>query len=202
MLRVGLTGGIGCGKSVVATHFAALDIHIIDTDVIAHRLTGTGGEALPAIRASFGEAVLQTDGTLHRADMRHRIFSNALERKKLEAILHPLILQSVRQQLSAFAHAPYVLIVIPLLLYTDHYQNLIDRVLVVDCSETQQIARVKERSALSTTEIKAIMAVQPSRSALLAGADDVLINIGNLAFLQQQIAPLHHKYLELSRKQL
>ena len=202
MLRVGLTGGIGCGKSVVATYFAALDVPIIDTDVIAHRLTGAGGEALPAIRASFGETVLQVDGALNRADMRHRIFSNALERKKLEAIVHPLILQDVRQQLQTCAHAPYVLIVIPLLLNTDHYQNLIDRVLVVDCSEAQQIARVKERSALSTTEIEAIMAAQPDRSALLAGADDVLINTGDLAFLQQQIAPLHHKYLELSRKQL
>jgi dephospho-CoA kinase len=202
MLRVGLTGGIGCGKSVVATYFAALDIPIIDTDVIAHRLTGTGGEALPAIQACFGDAVLQVDGTLSRANMRHRIFSNVLERKKLEAIVHPLILQDVRQQLQTFTHSPYVLVVIPLLLSTDHYQNLIDRVLVVDCSETQQIARVKERSALSTTEIKDIMAVQPNRSALLAGADDVLTNTGNLAFLKQQIAPLHHKYLELSRKQL
>ncbi len=202
MFRVGLTGGIGCGKSVAATYFAALDVPIIDTDVIAHRLTGDGGEALPAIQASFGDAVLQADGTLNRANMRHRIFSNALERKKLEAILHPLILQSVRQQLQAFAHAPYVLVVIPLLLNTDHYQDLIDRVLVVDCPETQQISRVKERSGLSTAEIEAIMAAQPNRSALLAGADDVLTNTGDLAFLQQQIAPLHHKYLELSRKQL
>ena len=202
MFRVGLTGGIGCGKSVVATYFAALDVPIIDTDVIAHRLTGTGGEAIPAIRALFGEAVLQADGSLNRADMRQRIFSNAVERKKLEAILHPLILQSVRQQLSTSAHAPYVLVVIPLLLNTDYYQNVIDRVLVVDCSETQQIARVKERSALSTTEIKAIIAAQPRRAALMAKADDVLTNTKNLAFLQQQIAPLHYKYLEISRKQL
>ena len=202
MLRVGLTGGIGCGKSTVADFFAALGVPLIDTDIIAHQLTDLGGAALPAIRASLGDTALLANGALDRVALRQRIFGDAGERKKLEAVLHPLILQGVQQQLQALERAPYVLIVIPLLLETGSYQNLLDRVLLVDCLEAQQITRVMARNAMSESEAKAIMAAQVSRATRLAAADDVLTNMGNLDALYAQIAPLHHKYLEISRKQL
>lgn len=202
MLRVGLTGGIGCGKSVVAEAFAALGVPVIDTDVIAHQLTASDGIALPAIRASFGDAVFLPDGELDRSAVRRRIFAEAGERHQLEAILHPLILQTVQQHLQTLPAAPYVLIVVPLLLETASYRDMIDSVLVVDCLEAQQIERVMGRSKLDVSEIRAIIAAQADRVTRLAGADDVLSNTDDRAFLQQQIAPLHQKYLELARKQL
>lgn len=202
MLRVGLTGGIGCGKSVVAEAFAALGVPVIDTDVIAHQLTATGGIALPAIRASFGDAVFLPDGELDRNALRRRVFAEADERRKLETILHPLILLAVQQQLQAMPPTPYVLIVVPLLLETTSYRKMIDSVLLVDCLEAQQIERVMARSKLSAGEIQAIIAAQADRATRLAGADDVLSNTGDRAFLQRQIAPLHQKYLERARKQL
>jgi len=202
MLRVGLTGGIGCGKSTVAALFAALEVPVIDTDVIAHQLTGIGGVALPEIEAGFGTDALLADGTLDRGSMRRRIFADAIARVKLQAILHPLILQTVQQQLQTISHAPYVLVVVPLLLEMGNYHEIIDRVLVVDCSEAQQIDRVTLRNGLSPSEIKAIIATQCSRSTRLAGAEDVLINTGNITHLHEQIATLHHKYQELARKAL
>lgn len=202
MLRVGLTGGIGCGKTVVAEAFAALSVPVIDTDVIAHQLTATDGIALPAIRASLGDAVFLPDGGLDRSAVRHLIFSAHGERQKLEAILHPLILQAVQQQLQTLPVVPYVLIVVPLLMETASYRKMVDSVLLVDCLEAQQIERVMARNKLEVREIQAIIAAQADRSIRLAGADDVLLNTGDRAFLQQQIAPLHQKYLELTRKPL
>ena len=202
MLRVGLTGGIGCGKTVVAEYFAARGVPVIDTDVIAHQLTATGGVALPAIRASLGDTIILPDGGLDRSAVRRRIFSDAKERQKLEAILHPLILQAVEQQLQTLPVMPYVLIVVPLLLETASYRKMMDRVLLVDCLEAQQIERVMARNKLDVSEIQSIIAAQADRSTRLAGADDVLSNTGHRAFLQQQIALLHHKYLELAGKQL
>lgn len=202
MLRVGLTGGIGCGKTAVAEGFAALGVPVIDTDIIAHQVTATNGVALPAIRASLGDALILPDGGLDRSAVRRRIFSDAKERQKLEAILHPLILQTVQQQLQTLPVVPYVLIVVPLLLETASYQKMMDRVLLVDCLEAQQIERVMARNKLDVSEIQVIIAAQADRPTRLAGADDVLSNTGDRAFLRQQIAPLHHKYLELARKQL
>ena len=202
MFRVGLTGGIGCGKSTVATCFAALDVPLIDTDVIAHQLTAHGGTALSAIRAAFGDDALKTDGTMDRIAMRRRIFSDAKARQQLQAILHPLILQAVQQQLQTLTDVPYVLIVIPLLLETANYRDMVDHILVVDCLETQQIDRVMARNGMSIAEIEAIMSVQIDRTTRLAEADDVLANTDNLTFLHAQITSLHQKYLELARKQL
>lgn len=202
MLVVGLTGGIGCGKSVVASRFANLNVPIVDTDDIAHKLTEVGGAALPAIKAVFGDHVLQIDGALNRPLMRGRIFSDALERRKLETILHPLILQNVQQQLRLLAAAPYVLIVVPLLLETQAYRKWVNRILVVDCLESQQIERVQTRNNMDVAEIKSIMATQCSRPERLEQADDVLINTGDFDFLSNQIDHLHHKYLKISVKQL
>lgn len=202
MLRVGLTGGIGCGKSTVAEMFAALDIPVIDTDVIAHQFTGTGGVALPAIEAAFGAEALLADGTLDRAAMRYRIFTDAIAREKLQAILHPLILQAVQQQLHTISNAPYVLVVVPLLIEAKSYQQLIDRILVVDCTEAQQIDRVAVRTGMSAGEISAIIATQCSRSTRLANAEDVILNTGNVSKLHEQIVRLHDKYLGLAGKAL
>lgn len=202
MLRVGLTGGIGCGKSTVAQHFAVLNVPFIDADSIAHHLTTKDSPVLDAIQAAFGEEVRLPDRELNRAWLRQRIFSDASERKKLEAILHPLIFDEIRKQLQALHDVPYVLLVIPLLLETQTYRDLTDRVLVVDCLEEQQIARVTERSGISASDINAILAAQMPRALRLALADDVLTNTGDWAALQAQVLALHQTYLMLSAKTL
>lgn len=199
MLRVGLTGGIGCGKSTVAALFAQLGVPIIDTDVIAHQLTQAGGAAMPPVRKAFGDAVIGAEGALDRRAMRRRIFADEAERKELEAILHPLIRQQVEQQLASIGKAHYVIVVVPLLLETGGYRDLLDRVLVVDCSEGQQVGRAVARNGISAAEIEAIMATQASRTQRLAAADDVLENQADLTTLQAGIEALHRKYLGLSR---
>lgn len=202
MLRVGLTGGIGCGKSVVAQHFAALNVPFIDADNIAHHLTAHGSPVLNTIEAAFGDEVRLPDGGLNRAWLRQRIFSDAEARRKLEAILHPLILDEMQHQLQVLHDVPYVLLVIPLLFETKMYRALIDRVLVVDCAEDQQRARVSERDGLSTGAVNAILAAQMPRANRLALADEVLTNTGDLKELHDRIHALHHTYLALSAKTL
>jgi len=197
MFKVGLTGGIGSGKSTVADLFAGQGVPVIDTDVIACTLTAPGGMALDAVRAAFGDQVMQADGSLDRAALRRRVFSDADARHQLEAILHPLIRLAVEQQLATLA-APYVLIVIPLLVETGTYQAVLDRVLVVDCPEDQQIARVMARSGLTLDEVKAILAAQAARAARLAIADDVISNTASPEALRTQVAALHRRYLAFS----
>ena len=202
MLRVGLTGGIGCGKSVVAQHFAALNVPFIDADHIARHLTAHGSSVLDTIEATFGDKVRLPDGGLNRAWLRQRIFSDDESRKKLEAILHPLILDEMCHQLQVLCDVPYVLLVIPLLLETQMYRALIDRVLVVDCDEDQQRARVSERDGLTTSAVNAILVAQMPRANRLALADDVLTNTGDRAELSDKVQTLHHTYLALSAKTL
>lgn len=197
MFKVGLTGGIGSGKSTVADLFAGQGVPVIDTDVIARTLTAPGGMALDAVRAAFGDQVMQADGSLDRAALRRRVFSDADARRQLEAILHPLIRLAVEQQLATLA-APYVLIVIPLLVETGTYQEVLDRVLLVDCPEDQQIARVMARSGLTLDEVKAILAAQAARAARLAIADDVISNTASPEALGTQVAALHRRYLAFS----
>lgn len=202
MLRVGLTGGIGCGKSIVAQHFAALNIPFIDADSVAHHLTAAGSPVLDTIEAIFGEDARLPGGELNRAWLRGKIFSDPHERKKLEAVLHPLIFDVINKQLQALHDVPYVLLVIPLLLETQQYQNLVDRVLIVDCDVHLQRARVHERSGLSHAEVDAIIAVQMPRTKRLALADDVITNTADLAALQAQVQALHLFYLGLASKML
>jgi dephospho-CoA kinase len=215
MYAVGLTGGIGSGKSTVADCFAALGVPVIDTDAIARDLTAPGGAALEPIRAAFGEAAMQEDGALDRAAMRRRVFADAAARHQLEAILHPRIRQVVEQALAKLA-APYALIVIPLLVQhqdrpegerlaayplrvkTGAYRDVLNRVLVVDCPESLQIARVKARSGLAEDEVKAILAAQVSRDERLTAADDILLNTGSLEALHAEVARLHQRYLALA----
>lgn len=202
MLRIGLTGGIGCGKSVVAQHFAALNVPYIDADQIAHHLTAQASPLLHTIQLAFGNEALLPDGVLNRAWLRQRIFSDPDARQKLEAILHPPILDEIKRQLNALQELPYVLLVIPLLLEIQMFRNLVDRILVVDCLEAQQRTRVNERSGLSTQEIDAILAAQMPREQRLALADDVLTNTGDLSELHAQIQTLHQAYTTLSVKKL
>ena len=198
MFTVGLTGGIGSGKSTVADFFAAHGVPVIDTDRIARAETAPGSPALSAIRAVFGEVVIQADGTLDRAALRHRVFADAAARHQLEAILHPPIRQAVDKARAALTAAPYVLIVIPLLVERGGYRDMLNRVLVIDCPEDLQIARVMARSGLTRNEVKAILATQASRAERLAIADDVIINTASSEALQEQVAVLHRRYLALA----
>lgn len=201
MFVVGLTGGIGSGKSTVADLFAELGAAVIDTDAIAHQLTASGGAVLREIHAQFGNAVMQADGTLNRAALRRRIFSDAAARRQLEAILHPRIKQQVEQALATVT-APYALIVIPLLVETGGYREMLNRVLVVDCPEEMQVARVMARSGLSRDELSAILAVQASRDRRLAAADDVVVNTASIEALRDQVTELHRHYLARSTSTL
>ena len=198
MYVIGLTGGIGSGKSAAASRFAELGAAIVDTDAIAHELTAPGGSAVPALRSQFGGEYITADGGLDRARMRRLVFQDPEARKKLEAILHPLIRAESRARI-AVADRPYVVVVVPLLLETGAYRDLIDRVLVVDCAEKWQLQRAAQRSGLSEDEVRAIMAAQLARAERLARADDVLPNDGSIEDLRQKVNELHSKYLALAR---
>lgn len=203
-LTVGLTGGIGSGKSTVADLFAALGAGIVDTDAIAHELTCANGAALPAIFAAFGDGVRRAeDGALDRAAMRRLVFDDATAKACLEAILHPLIraesLARVRA-LSARTDVPYVLLVVPLLVESGAYARAVDRVLLVDCDVALQRARVMARNGLSETEVQAIIDSQATRAARRALADDVVTNDSDHAALRVQVAALHRRYLELAAR--
>lgn len=194
---VGLTGGIGSGKSAVAERWGALGAAIVDTDVIAHRLTSAGGEAISPIAAAFGPEVVTSEGALDRAAMRARAFADPAARQRLESILHPLIRQVCEDE-AVRAVAPYVVLVVPLLVESGAYRDRCARVCVVDCPESEQIARVKRRSGLDETTVRAIMAAQASRAERLAVADDVVDNSRDLAFLIAQADALHQRYLALA----
>ncbi len=195
---VGLTGGIGSGKSTVADLFAVLGVAVVDTDAIAHEMTGALGAAMPEIGATFGQTVLLADGGLDRTAMRHLVFSDPSAKSRLEAILHPMIRRESEARCRSATGAPYVLLVVPLLVESGDYRDRIDRILVVDCEEAVQISRVMARSSLSAGEVSAIMVTQASRAERLAMADDVVLNSGNRETLSLQIAALHQRYLELS----
>ena len=197
MFVVALTGGIGSGKSTVADAFAALGVPVIDTDVIARELTAPGGAALNPVREAFGDAVMLPDGTLDRAALRQRVFSDTEARLRLEAILHPLIRRGVEQALSGLA-ARYALIVVPLLVETGAYHDVLQRILVVDCPELTQVERVMARSGLAREEVGVILAAQATRAERLAIADDVIANTATPEDLRAMVAALHQRYLALA----
>jgi dephospho-CoA kinase len=197
MLRVGLTGGIGSGKSTVARMFAARDVPIIDTDELAHELAEPGQAGHAAIVRQFGPDVLDADGRLDRTKMRARVFADPDERRRLENILHPEIRAEARRRLELSA-APYAIVAVPLLVETG-FGNLVDRVLVVDCDEALQVQRTATRSGLTIQEIERVMAAQASRAQRLARADDVIENNAGLPELEVQVARLHAQYLALAR---
>jgi dephospho-CoA kinase len=197
MLRIGLTGGIGSGKSTVARLFTAHDVPLVDTDEIARALVRRGAPAHDAVIAAFGAAILAPDGDIDRARLRAIVFADATERKRLEAILHPRIRAAATHELDRLA-APYAIIAVPLLVETG-FGDLVDRVLVVDCREELQLERTAARSGMDHAEIRRIMATQVTRAARLARADDVIENNADLAHLEQRVAELHEQYLRLAR---
>ena len=195
-LVIGLTGGIGSGKSAVADCFSELGIPVIDTDIIARELVEPGQPALAEIITAFGTDCLTADGRLDRNYLRGQVFSDPGQRAKLEAILHPEIRRLTRERIEA-VHAPYCITVIPLLLETRH-TDLVDRVLVVDAEETSQLDRVMARDKLSKAAVTAIMQAQADRETRLAAADDIILNNSSLESLADKVQALHTRYMELS----
>lgn len=195
---VGLTGGIGSGKTTVANMFAARGAAVIDTDQIAHALTMPGGMAMPAIAAHFGTDFIASTGALDRARMRAAVFADPAAKQRLEAILHPLI-RSECEQAAQRARGPYLMFVVPLLVESGNWKDRVSRVLVVDCPEQQQLLRVMDRNGLSEAEVRAIMANQATRAQRLAAADDVLSNDGDTAALAPQVERLHALYCSLAQ---
>ena len=194
---VGLTGGIGSGKSSAADFFADLGAKVVDTDMIARELTRPGGAAIPAIHLAFGPEVIDKTGGMDRARMRDLVFSDSEAKARLEAILHPMIRdESNKRCKDPLKREPYIVLVVPLLIETKGFARGVDRIAVVDCKESDQVSRVMTRSALSEAEIKRIMSSQVSRATRLEAADDVIENTGDLLALRKRIEALHRKYLD------
>ena len=193
---VGLTGGIGSGKSAAAAEFARLGAAVVDTDAIAHELTGRDGRALAEIRSRFGEAAIAGDGSMDREVMREIAFSDPQARRQLEGILHPLIREESARRIQA-AVGPYIVYVVPLLIESGDYARRVDRVLVVDVPEDIQVERVRTRG-LAEERIRSIIRSQVARAERLKAADDVIDNRGSLETLRNQVAALHEKYLQFS----
>lgn len=193
---VGLTGGIGCGKSTVAELFAELGASIVDTDLIAHALTAPHGAAMPAIVAAFGPDFATPDGALDRARMRSLVFADGGARARLEAILHPQI-RAATVEAAARATGDYVIYAVPLLVESGNWRERVTRVLTIDCTEDTQVARVMQRNRMTAEQVRAIMATQATRQQRLAAADDVIDNDGGLDALRPQVEALHRRYLGL-----
>ncbi|HGL4259728.1 dephospho-CoA kinase [Burkholderia dolosa] len=198
MFSIGLTGGIGSGKTTVADLFGVRGASIVDTDLIAHRITAPGGLAMPAIEQAFGRDFVAPDGSLDRARMRALIFSDDDARRRLEAITHPLIRGETERE-AREAQGAYVMFVVPLLVESGTWEARTDRVLVVDCAVETQIERVMRRNGFTREQVKAIIARQATREARLAAADDVIVNDATTpAALAAQVDALHQRYLGLA----
>ena len=197
VFAIGLTGGIGCGKTTVANMFAELGATLVDTDEIAHALTAPGGAAMGALIAEFGPEFATADGAMDRARMRALVFSDAAAKARLEAILHPRI-RTAALAAALIATGSYVIYVVPLLIESGTWRARVARILAIDCPEEVQVARVMARNGLTEAQVRAIMATQVSRPERLAAADDVITNNGELAALNPQIARLHAQYMAFS----
>ncbi|MEO5931964.1 MAG: dephospho-CoA kinase [Duganella sp.] len=193
---IGLTGGIGSGKTTVANMFAERGASIVDTDLIAHSLTAPGGPAMPAIVAEFGPEFADATGALDRARMRQLVFADAGAKARLEAILHPRIRDGALAAAAA-ATGSYVIYAVPLLVESGAWRERVARILVIDCREEVQISRVMARNNLPETQVLAIMAAQASRAQRLAAADDVIENNDGIAALTPQIDRLHALYMKI-----
>ena len=192
---LGLTGGIGSGKSAAAEHFAALGVHVVDADHAARWVVEPGRPALAKIAEHFGDAVLQADGRLDRSALRSLIFSDPELRRWLEALLHPLIREEIALNL-AQAKSPYAILVSPLLIESGQYATT-QRVLVIDAPQALQIERTLLRDNTSEQQVQAILKAQASREERLSHADDILVNDSDLKTLQTEVERLHHFYLTL-----
>ncbi|AYR22163.1 dephospho-CoA kinase [Alcaligenes faecalis] len=201
MLTIGLTGGIGSGKSQVAHFFASWGAAVVDTDVIAHELTAPGGLAIEPIRAAFGTQALAADGSMDRDWMRACVFADPNARHRLEAIIHPLIWDVTKAQ-ALKAQGCYLVVVVPLLLESGRWRDRVDRICVVDCDEATQIARVQKRNGLAVATIERIMAAQAQRQQRLDVADDVVLNDGQttLPLLEERARAVHQRWCALTAR--
>jgi dephospho-CoA kinase len=196
MLRVGLTGGIGSGKSTVARLFARHGVPVLDADAIAHELSAPGAAAFDDIVRRFGREILDASGRIARSQLAQRVFADAAERRALEAILHPLIRRELQARSQALTE-PYCVLVIPLLVESGQ-RDLVDRVLVVDCPEDEQLRRASARDGRAAEEVRQIMSAQATRAARLAAADDMIANDRDLDHLEREVERLHRLYLSLA----
>jgi len=196
---VGLTGGIGSGKSEVAAAFAARGVDVLDADEMAHAISKRGEAGHRAVVESLGREFLRPDGELDRAALRRRAFDDPTFRRDLEHLLHPLIVARLEDAIGDF-RGPYGLLVVPLLLERGGLRKRVNRVLVVDCPEQEQIRRVQLRSGLAADEVRRIMATQLPRGERLAEADDVLDNSGPVSAIEPQVARLDRRYRDLAEK--
>ena len=197
-LVIGVTGGIGSGKSSVANAFAAHGVPVVDVDLIAHELSAAGAAGQRAVEAAFGPASVAADGALDRVWLRREAFADPTFRDRLEAVLHPLIRAEADARVARWT-GDYGLLVVPLLLERGGVRDRVDRVLVVDVPESVQVARVMKRSGLAEADVRAIMAAQLPRDARLAQADDVIDNAGRPEAIEPQVAALDARYRELAR---
>ena len=195
-IRIGLTGGIASGKTMVADFFSELGVPVIDTDVIARQVVEPGTAALDKIRGTFGDEVMQEDGSLNRKALREIVFADTAKREQLEAILHPRIREETMRQVAA-VNEPYMIVVVPLLVESP-MSALMDRVLVVDCSEETQLKRLLLRDNENVVTAQRIIDAQASRADRLAIADDVINNDGDPAKAREQALELHQSYLALA----
>ncbi|HZV97546.1 MAG TPA: dephospho-CoA kinase [Methylophilaceae bacterium] len=198
MFVVGLTGGIGCGKSEAARIFAKLGVPIVDVDVIARQLTTAGHPVLQEIITAFGPEYLDQDGSLNRAAMREKVFKDIAARKDLEGIMHPAIYEQALKEMEAHKDAPYQILAISLLFENNRYKNDVTRSLVIDCDESLQVERTMKRSGLSEEVVRGIMAAQVSREIRRKMADDLIENNGTIDELRQKIEAIHKKYISLA----
>ena len=197
MLKVGLTGGLGCGKSTVTSLFADKGVAVLDADLIARELVEPGQSAFDAIVDQFGSDVLEK-GSINRARLRDRVYANREDRLKLEGIIHPLVYQALSDQAKTLA-SPYCIFAIPLLIETGR-QDFVDRILVVDCRPDQQYERVRQRDNLDDDAIVRIIQAQASREEKLAAASDIIENTGGIEQLREQVEKLHRAYLVLAKQ--
>ncbi|MBU3581131.1 dephospho-CoA kinase [Polynucleobacter sp. AP-Capit-er-40B-B4] len=201
MPLIGLTGGIGSGKTAVSDELAKLGAGIVDTDLIAHQITAPGGAAIPLIQKQFGAEFIDPSGALDRSKMRSLVFADPQARKSLEDITHPLIRQETIKQAEQLLQekAPYLVFVVPLLIESGNWRPLLDYLVVVDCPEETQIERVMHRSKLPRSEVEKILKAQASRAERLACADMVIKNQGTLDHLKAEVLSLHQKILQIQK---
>jgi len=198
MLVIGLTGGIGSGKTAAANYFAELDVPVIDTDELAREVVHPNSDAINKIQEHFGMHVINNDGSLNRKALGEIVFSKPTEREWLEELLHPKIRQLAAERIAALTE-PYCILVIPLLVESEPHP-LVDRILVIDCPEELQIARVQQRDHSEKAMIQQIIQAQADRQHRLAAADDIIVNDQDLEQLQAQVTSLHQQYLQLTAK--
>jgi dephospho-CoA kinase len=197
MLIIGITGGIGSGKTAASDYLGSRRITVVDADQVSRQVVEPGQPALEQIRAQFGDQVLQADGQLDRAALREIVFADPEQRRVLESITHPAIATEIQHQLER-SDSPYSILVSPLLLETDQHQ-LVDRVLLVDVPESVQVERTARRDEVPGDQVRHIMAAQMDRQERRRKADDIVLNDGSLADLHEQLDHLHQYYLELAR---